>query len=278
MEKEQEKDSCFPFESIGDNSTALNMELNEDKNNNEPNVLNNMKFRTKKYYVDKTGKKRSVKKGRKYKTDDIRKKVKVQFHKALKNLMNHNLKKAGSKKFFKFFPQIFIGNINRKFNNKYLDYTYKELLLTDFSSSRNDYRNKTIDYQNYLANKETIEYLEEKESISKNSGFDIIKKLKYKDLLKAYFSSKQYEDSILEMKNKKETINYILDYIRVSKTYIKFFSMTKKHKKEDKKVDAINLNEELGNYYLFENNDIFNFKHEFDEFSNIFTKFGEQYN
>lgn len=277
MEKEQEKDSCFPFESIGDNSTGLNMELREDKIN-KPNILNNMKFRTKKYYTDKTGKKRSVKKGRKYKTDDIRKKVKVQFHRALKKLMNHNLKKAGSKKFFKFFPQIFIGNINRKFNNKYLDYTYKELLLTDFSSFRNDYRNKVIDYQNYLVNKETIEYLEHNVTISKNSGFDVIKKFKYKELLKAYFSSKQFEDSILEMKNKKETINYILDYIRVSKNYIKFFSMSKKHKNEDKKVDVIDLNEDFESHYLFEGNDIFDFKFEFDEYSNIFNKFGEQYN
>lgn len=278
MEKVQEKDNCFPFESIGDYSTNLNMELKEDKIDNKPNLIINMKFKTKKYYIDETGKKRRVKKRRKYKTDDIRKKVKVQFHKALKNLINHNLKKAGSKKFFKFFPQKFIENTNRKFNNKYLDYTYKELLLTDFSSFLNDYRNKAIDFRNYLANKETIEYLEQNEAISNNSGFDVIKKLKYKDLLKAYFTSKQFEDSIHELKDKKETINYIIDYIRISKSYVNFFSLSKSHKKEAKKVDVTDLNEEFGNYYLFEDNDNFDFKFEYDEYSNIFNKFGEQYN
>jgi hypothetical protein len=49
---------------------------------------------------------------RKYKPDDIRKKIKARFHKSIKNIINENLRKAGSKKLFTFFPQIFISSIN----------------------------------------------------------------------------------------------------------------------------------------------------------------------
>lgn len=45
-----------------------------------------------------------LKQKRKYKPDDIRKKIKSRFHKSLRNIINENLKKAGSKHFFFFAP------------------------------------------------------------------------------------------------------------------------------------------------------------------------------
>ena len=56
---------------------------------------------------------------RKYKPDDIRKKIKARFHKAIKNIINENLKKAGSKYYFSFLPQIFISSISRKKTTKF---------------------------------------------------------------------------------------------------------------------------------------------------------------
>ena len=66
------------------------------------------------------------------------------------------------------------------------------------------------------------------ESISINSGFSFIKSMKYKDLINAYFSSKQYEYSILELKTKKENLNYIQNYIKQSKEYLNYFGNIKK--------------------------------------------------
>ena len=57
-----------------------------------------------------------MKKKRKYKSDDIRKKIKVRFHKVLKNKINESLKNAGSTELFSFLPQFFISNISKKFN------------------------------------------------------------------------------------------------------------------------------------------------------------------
>ena len=67
-------------------------------------------------------------KQRKYKPDDIRKKIKTRFHKAIKNIINENLRKAGSNQFFDFLPQTFISNISRETNQKIMNLTYKELL------------------------------------------------------------------------------------------------------------------------------------------------------
>ena len=258
MTSEPKSDKCFPFEPLGETSAISKIELKEeinDNDSNEANPLLNMKFKTKRYYINENGKKRRVKRERKYKTDDIRKKIKVQFHKVLKNLMNNNLKKAGSIKFFKFLPQVFIGNINKEFNSKYLEYTYKELLLTDFSLCQKNYKNKAIDYNNYLFNKNTIEYLEQNEAIEKYSGFDLIKNLKYKDLLKAYFASKEFENSVLELKDKNENLNYIQRYIKFAKTYLNYFCSSDKteEKKEENAENNNIINEELGNYFSFDN-------------------------
>ena len=257
MSNEKNEIICFSFDSIEGLNLKLDMELNEeeqrDKGADEFNILNKLKFKTTRYYLDENGKKKILKKGRKYKPDDIRKKIKVKIHKTLKTIINNNLKKAGSYKFFKYLPQIFIGNISQKFNYNYLEFTYKDLLLTDFTICGKEYKNKNIDYNNYLNNKSTVEYLEQNYEISINSGFDLIKNMKYKDILKAYFSSKQYEYSILELKNKKEDFNYIIDYMKLSETYLDYY--TKITTKEKDK-----LSEDSPKYFSFGENDKNKFK------------------
>ena len=266
MEKIREKGNNCLLEKTAQINEFLNKETEKDeKDNNECDEIFKMKFKTKKYYINENGKKRRIKRERKYKSDDIRKKIKVKFHKTIKNIINKNLKEVGSKKLFKFLPQIFMGNISQKFNYKYLEYSYKDLLLTDFSSLfQNEYKNKKIDFNNYINNKHTIEYLEENEEISINSGFYFIKDMKYKDMLEAYFSSKQFENSIIELKNKNENIDYIQQYIKLSKEYLNYFGKNKK--KEDKNL----LDEELGNYLTFDYLD--NFNKDITEYQIYFNK------
>ena len=56
-----------------------------------------LKFTTKKYFLAPNDKKKRVKIKRKFKTDNIRKKIRAQFHKELKNIINENLKKLNQK-------------------------------------------------------------------------------------------------------------------------------------------------------------------------------------
>ena len=121
-------DYCFPFKS----GKCL---LSDDASDNKLKQYMNTIFRTNTYVTDSNGNKKKEKKQRKFKPDDIRKKIKVRFHKKIKNIINENLKKAGSTELFGFLPQYFISNIAKKFNNQFMNMTYEQLLKINFSES-----------------------------------------------------------------------------------------------------------------------------------------------
>ena len=107
------EDTCFPFNTSEEISPISSIELKEEEEQKieQSNKIFKMKFKISKYYLNEKGRMKREKKGRKYNHDDIRKKIKVKFHKTLKLLINSNLKKAGSKKFFNYLPQSFVGDI-----------------------------------------------------------------------------------------------------------------------------------------------------------------------
>lgn len=204
------------------------------------NDINWWKFTTKKYFIGSDGRKKRVKKKRKFKPDDIRKKIKARFHKTIKNIINENLKKAGSKELFDFLPQSFIGNVSKKLNSLSLELTYKEMLSTDFNQEINSVSNSNykVDNVKFLKNQKVLKYLEENPEILKRSGFDLVQNLKYKDLLKIYFISAQFEKSISQLKEENESKEYIQEYIYRAKTYIKFYSSYEKT--EENRSNIIN--------------------------------------
>ena len=112
-------------------------------------------------------------------------------------------------------------------NSKFFESTYKELLSTDFivELNREKYRNSQVDHNKYLNNLKVLNYLEKNPDICKRSGFDLIKDRKYKDILKIYFSSSEFENSLIQLKTEKESPEYILEYMNRAKNYIDFYSM-----------------------------------------------------
>ena len=48
--------------------------------------------------------------------------------------------------------------------------------------------------------------------------------MKYKDILEAYFMSKEFENTIFKLKNKHEVDEYVETYIFLAKNYINYFS------------------------------------------------------
>ena len=216
---------------------------NSEVYNQYPKIFNKFKFKTTNYYFDEKGRKKKLKKKRKFKPDDIRKKIKSRFHKTIKNIINENLKKAGSQKLFDFLPQCFVCNISKKANQEVLNLTYKELLEKDFLSNIDEskYKNKSVDLQKYQRNKEVLRYLEENPEICKKSGFDIIQNRKYSDILDIYFLSDQFDNSLKQLENEKESKEYISEYIIRAKNYVKFFSQ------EDKKAQKNDEEDEKDN-------------------------------
>ena len=170
-------------------------------------------------------KKEKLKKKRKFKPDDIRKKIKARFHKTFKNILNEKLKQAGSKLFFDFLPQSFLSNISKEKNKEVMKLTYREILEKDFTKEikENKLHKKKVDQTKYEKNLQVLRYLDNNIEISKKAGFDIISNMIYADILKEYFNSYEFENSISKLRNEEENEEYISEYLIKAKTYVKFF-------------------------------------------------------
>lgn len=246
------KDKCFPFKSR-EGLIKIYSKINNNliyKEQLEQQTKNDFYlkiFNTRKYFINEKGKKRRTAIVRKNNKDLIRKKIKLKFHKDLKNIINNNLLKCQSEKIFDFLPQCFLTNLTKSTNLKYFEQPYINILKTDFTkelNKTNDYKRIGIDEKQYLKNKKVLEYLEKNPKISENSGFDLIKNMKYIDLLNAYFKSKQFEDSIIQLKNENETHEYIQSYIYYAENYIQYFINNNSNKEKNIVNENINLEEE----------------------------------
>ena len=245
------KGLCHTLQKIGLAANYIKNKINLYQIFNKQSTFGS-KFKTVDYYTDEKGKKKKEKKKRKFKPDDIRKKIKAKFHKVIKNLINSKLKNSGSKILFDFLPQSFITNITIKLNNQSLDLTYENLIEKNFISQ--DKSNKgNPDVEKYNKNIEALNYLKKNPEISKNSEFEKIKNMKYKDILKAYFNSMEFEQSIIELNNKKERIDYIEEYVNKAITYVDFFANNKKGKRDSIKID--NNNEGCNKFKIYYNGD-----------------------
>lgn len=221
------------------NIQKAKIEFIESKQNKNPNIFNKFKVYRVEPKKDKEKLLYKLKHKRKYKPDDIRKKIKARFHKSIKNIVNENLKKAGSKYTFSFLPQIFISSISREKNHQILNLSYRDLIKKDFVSNIDEerYKNKKVDLAKYKNNLKVLEYLDKNPDICINSGFDIISKMKYGDLLEEYFHSDEFDRAIEKLREENEEEDYIKEYINKAKTYVKFFSEVSfkiKKKKENK--------------------------------------------
>ena len=226
-EKEEEKEKYNLFtEGIGIPKTLEKLGLNVAVNSNKYSLceFKEKKFECKEMIKDGNGKLKTKKKRRKFKPDNIRKKIKARFHKDLKNVINQKLKKAGSVKLFDLLPQNFITNITIKLNKQALDSTYENIVLHDFLEDTGG-KEKNPDRDKFKKNLEVMKYLDEKKEICQKSEFDKIRKMKYGEMLRIYFSSAEFEKSLVELyeKNKNEKIDYFEDYINKAVSYIDFF-------------------------------------------------------
>ena len=191
--------------------------------NNREKIFNIIKVKKK---SDKEKEKEKDKKSRKYKSDDIRKKIKSKFHKSIKNIINKNLKEVGSKKYFKPLPQSFIINITTEFNKIALNYKYEDLINIDFNSQEKNQKNQSK--TNLEKNLKVLKYLKKNQKVYTKSLFSKICSMKYSDILKAYFLSSEFEESIIKLHNKGEDTEYLEDYINKSLNYVNYFSENKK--------------------------------------------------
>ena len=161
----------------------------------------------------------SRKKDRKYNADNIRRKIKNRFHKALNNAVNRLLKEAKSEYLFQTLSIKFIQNVTKKKNREILNMTFKQIYSKDFGYGKKSTSKK---FQNNI---KTIKYLELKENklISENSNYNNFKNMKYIEIYEEYLNSRDFEkeiDKIIEEENE----DYPKQYINLAKHLIEFYS------------------------------------------------------
>ena len=269
---EEKKKDCFPFsEGNGFKKIFEKKGLNVEFDNKTQRIsLLKKIFSTKKMIIDEHGKVKKKKKRRKFKPDNIKKKIKARFHKDLKIIINKRLQQAGSEKLFELMPQKFITNMTIKLNNQVMDLTFEDLIKYDWTKIKG-VKEKAADKNKSEKNLEVLDYLNENKEISEKSGFDRIKHMKYDEILSAYFSSYEFEKSLEDFydKNKMEKIEYIEEYFNKAKTYVDFFKNPSKNcdiQEKDKKYYEKNINEKN------ENTNDFSYKLNLNEYDKCFYK------
>ena len=129
-------------------------------------------------------------------------------------------------------PQVFISSISREKNRSVLNLSFRELLQKNFVNDEDEKKSKInkIDLDKYKKNLSVLEYLDNNPEICKNSGFDLISRMKYCDLLNEYFHSDEFNKAIIKLREEEEDEDYIKEYIDKSQNYLKFFTDNAKKK------------------------------------------------
>jgi hypothetical protein len=209
-------------------------ELNEEINNQLTEDNKSNKFKILKEKKKKQRKKVKEKKKRREKPDDIRKKIKSRFLKAIKNRMNQMLKSAKSKEFFDFLPQCFICNISKHANKSIINMKFKDLMSQKFFKDSNEEKDfiKEIfmqkktnpDKKKYDNNVKTLKYLDKNNEICRKSNFNVIGNMTVKELFKEYLKSEEFEKEVEKLKDEQNDDKYIKDYILKAYGFIRYFS------------------------------------------------------
>ena len=168
--------------------------------------------------------------GRKFDSDNIRKKIKAKFLKWLKKYINKKLISAHSQQFFDYFPQCFIKEINKITNKEIINKSFKELVNIDFYKRYQSNKNNTeedkqnlVNEKKYKNNLEVMKYLKENEDIRKKINFDDFENLTFEQLFNEYLKSEEFDEHIYKLKLK-ESKEYAKKYIILAFDYINYFS------------------------------------------------------
>ena len=158
---------------------------------------------------------------RKDMADNKRKKIKSNFYKKylIKELNNLLIGLKVQKKFSNL-SQVYIANVTKKINKRIMNITLKEHMLDD--SFKHNKEMKKIDIKHYENNKKIITYLENK--YVKNIEIINFLNMKMRDIFIKYFQSDAYKESIEDLKNKENSLEYIDNYKEVADDFVSFFS------------------------------------------------------
>lgn len=188
---------------------------NELKIFNESRENYGIKFKPKPIFkVIVLGKKRK----RKSMDDLIRKKLKVRFCSEIISILNSLLKKLKIKKKFGL-PQSMKTNVTKTQNKIWLNMTLRAILEEGYFDNENE-----NDDDCFVINKKIFKILKKKGG---DQVVDAILNEKMKNIYDEYLISEEFQNSIKNLEKQCNSYEYIHNYIKVAKNFVKFFTAKK---------------------------------------------------
>ena len=160
----------------------------------------------------------NIGKKRKFMKDMIRKRIKSDFYRVIRKNLNSkiNSKDINLEKIFDF-PQTMITNVSKNHCKKNLNMTLKEILIFYYKTDNQEIN--SINLMISKNNKSIILLLENK----KIYELEYIFSMKIVDLYNEYTKSKQFHESILELKKEGNYFDYIKKYIEVAEKLVNYY-------------------------------------------------------
>ena len=182
--------------------------------------------------IKKKRKKKSFRKIQPEKRPDLKRKIlKSNMCKFLIINLNKKVKNANLSKKFKKLPQYETSNVSIKENKKMLSMALREMLIMTFDSLPHKKEDLIKNKKGVEHNKQILNFLESEKNkeIYDKLNLETILNKKMEEILKEYLLSKEFQDSIKKLKNKKQPYAFIHYYIKTSKNFIEYYQSKPKN-------------------------------------------------
>ena len=149
--------------------------------------------------------------------DNISKKIKVNFFKNIIASLNWKLRKKNINKDFQRLDQNYITDVTKTYNKHLFEKTLKEIIKE--KPKVKDKENAKKKEDKWRQNIKLIEELEE----SGDEDFKHIFEMNIEELFNEYLDSKEFEESIYDLRRKKFYFDYIQNYIQIAENLVNYY-------------------------------------------------------
>ena len=160
---------------------------------------------------------KNIKRKRGSMRDNISKKIKVNFFKNIIASLNWKLRKKNINKDFQRLDQNCITDVTKTYNKYLFEKTLKEIIKE--KPKVKDKENAKKKEDKWRQNIKLIEELEE----SGDEDFKHIFELNIEELFNEYLDSKEFEESIYDLRRKKFYFDYIQNYIQIAENLVNYY-------------------------------------------------------
>ena len=160
---------------------------------------------------------KNIKRKRGSMRDNISKKIKVNFFKNIIASLNWKLRKKNINKDFQRLDQNYITDVTKTYNKYLFEKTLKEIIKE--KPKVKDKENAKKKEDKWRQNIKLIEELEE----SGDEDFKHIFEMNMEELFSEYLDSKEFEESIYDLRRKKFYFDYIQNYIQIAENLVNYY-------------------------------------------------------